>query len=119
MYEVPGWSWADQALAAGVVAVHAAVVVALMLVLGTLFRSTVPVAATALGLSVAPAILASVLGAGFLRVLPVFGLRDLVADVANGRTVGVGDLAPLAAGLVFLPLCLAVAGRRLTREQLQ
>src|SRR5215207_4975831 len=44
MYEVPGWSWADQVLAAGVVLVHAAVVVALMLALGTLFRSTVPIA---------------------------------------------------------------------------
>lgn len=119
MYEVPGWSWADQVLAAGVVAVHAAVVVALTLALGTFFRSTVPVAVTSLGLSVAPEILAPVLGAGFLRVLPVFGPRDLVSDVANGRAVGAGDWLPLAAGLVFLPLCLRVAGMRLNREQFQ
>lgn len=119
MYEVPGWSWPDQILAAGVVAVHAAVVVALMLALGTLFRSTVPIAVTALGLSVAPAILSPVFGSGFLQVLPVFGLRDTVADIANGRATGTGDLAPLVAGLGFLPLCLAFAGRRLNREQLQ
>jgi hypothetical protein len=58
------------------------------------------------------------LGAGLLLGLSVFGLRDLVADRANGHAVGAENWAPLAAGLVFLPLCLSVAGARLTREQL-
>ena len=119
MYEVPGWSWTNQILAAGLVAVHAALVVGLVLALGTLFRSTVPVAAVALGLSVAPMFLSPLLADGVLRWYPAFRLGDLLADVAHGRTVGVGDLAPLVCGLVFLPLCLAFAGHRLNREQLQ
>ena len=119
MYEVPGWSWANQVLAAGLVAVHAAIVAGLMLALGTLFRSTVPVAAVALGLSVAPVFLSSLIADGVLRLYPVFRLGDLLADVANDRPVGAGDLAPLVCGLVFLPLCLALAGHRLNREQLQ
>jgi ABC-2 type transport system permease protein len=119
MYEVPDWSWTDQILAAGLAVVHAAIVVGLMLALGTLFRSTVPVAVVALGLSVAPMFLSPLIADGVLRLYPVFRLGDLLSDVANGRPVGPGDLAPLVCGLVFLPLSLAFAGRRLTREQLQ
>lgn len=119
MYEIPDWSWADQILAAGLVAVHAATVVGLMLALGTLFRSTVPVAVVALGLSVAPIFLSPLIADGVLRLYPVFRLGDLLADVAHGRPIAVGDLVPLASGLIFLPLCLALAGYRLTREQLQ
>jgi ABC-2 type transport system permease protein len=118
MFDVPGWSWVDQGLAAGVVALHATFVVALMLALGTLFRSTVPVAVTALGLSFAPLFLAPLLSSGMLRMMPVFGLGDLVSDVATGRA-GAGDFAPVVAGLIFLPLCLGFAGLRLTREELQ
>jgi ABC-2 type transport system permease protein len=119
MYEIPGWSWADQVLAAGLVAANAAIVVGLMLVLGTLFRSTVPVAAVALSLSVVPMFLAPLVADGVLGLYPVFRLGDLLSDVANGRPVGAGDLVPLICSLVFLPLCLAFAGHRLTREQLQ
>ena len=118
MYDVPGWSWMDQGLAAGLVALHAAIVVALMLALGTLFRSTVPVVVTALGVSVAPLFLAPLVSSGMLRMMPVFGLGDLVSNVANGRA-GAGDLVPVMAGLVFLPLCLGVAGYRLSRQELQ
>ena len=119
MYEIPGWSWSDQILAAGLVAVHAAIVVGLMLALGTLFRSTVPVAVVALGLSVAPMFLSALIAGGVLRLYPVFRLGDLLSDIANGYPVGAGDLAPLVCGLAFLPMCLAFAGHRLTREQLQ
>jgi ABC-2 type transport system permease protein len=119
MYDMPGWSWADQGLASGLAGVHASIVVALMLALGTFFRSVVPVAVTGLGLSVAPPVLAPLIGSGTQRILPVFGLRDLVSDVANGRALGAGDLLPLIAGLVFLPLVLSFAGYRLSREQLQ
>jgi ABC-2 type transport system permease protein len=118
MYDVPGWSWVDQGIAAGLVAHHATTVVALMLALGTLFRSTVPVVVTALGLSVAPLFLAPLVDSEVLRMLPVFGSQGLVSDVANGRA-GAGDLAPVVAGLVFLPLCLGFAGLRLTLEELQ
>ena len=119
LYRITGWSWVDQILATGLVAVHAAMVVALMLLLGTLFRSTVPVAVVALGLSVAPMFLSSLVDATVLRLMPVFRLGDLISAVADGRAVGATDLLPLLAGLVFLPLCLAVACLRLTREQLQ
>ena len=119
MYEVPGWSWVGQMLAAGLVAVHAAVVVGLMLMLGTHFRSTVPIAVVALGLSAAPLFLSPLVADRALRLYPVFRLGGLLADVANGRAVGVVDLVPLICGLVFLALCLALAGRRLARQQLQ
>lgn len=119
LYRIPGWSWVNQTLATGLVSLHAAMVVALMLLLGTLFRSTVPVAVVALGLSVAPMFLGSLVGASALRLMPVFRLGDLVSAVADGRAVGATDLLPLLTGVVFLPLCLAVAGLRLTQEQLQ
>ena len=119
LYRIPGWSWVNQTLATGLVSLHAAMVVALMLLLGTLFRSTVPVAVVALGLSIAPIFLSSLVGAGALRLMPVFRLGDLVSAVADGRAAGATDLLPLLAGAVFLPFCLAVAGLRLTQEQLQ
>ena len=119
MYHVPGWSWADQVLAVGAIAIHAAVVVALMLALGAIFTSIVPVAATAVGLSVAPTFLAPLLDDGILRWYPVFRLDDLIAKAAGGQAIGRTDLAPLVAGLVFLVLCLAVAGYQLSRQELQ
>src|SRR5215211_1276332 len=112
LYDVPDWSWMDQIFSLGLIAIHVPIVVALMLLLGTLFRSTIPLVATALGLSVAPAVVAPIIGSGFLRMLPVFGLRDLMADVANGQSIAAADFMPLIAGLIFLPICLGIAGRR-------
>ena len=120
MYDVPGWSWAGQILGACLAAVHATIVVALMLALGTLFRrSTVPIAVVALGLSFAPMFLAPLVGSRALQLMPISRLDDLVTEVVDGRAVGASDLAPLAAGLVCMALCLVYAGYRLTREQLQ
>lgn len=119
MYHVPGWSWADQFLAVGLIAIHAAVVVALMLALGAIFTSIVPVAAAALGLSVGPVFLSPLLDDGALRWYPVFRMDDLISAVAGGQPVSGADLAPVASGLMFLVLCLCVAGFRLSRQELQ
>ena len=118
LYHVPGWSWADQLLAVGLVAVHAVVVVALMLALGSTFTSIAPVVAAALGLSAAPVLLSPLVADSVLRWYPVFRLGDLVSAVAGGQPVGGRDLAPLVAGLVFLVPCLSFAGNRLSRQEL-
>ena len=118
LYHVPGWSWTDQLLAVGLVAVHAVVVVALMLVLGSIFTSIAPVIAVALGVSAGPMILAPLVADSVLRWYPVFRLGDLVTTVAGGQPLDGRDLAPLAAGLIFLVLCLGFAGNRLNQQDL-
>jgi hypothetical protein len=109
----------DQFLAIGIVAVHAPIVVAMMLVFGTLFRSTVPIAITALGVCFTPLFVGPLIGSHMLQFFPVAALGDLVGLTARGEEIVGSDALPLATGALFMVLCLGVACRRLAQQQLQ
>jgi ABC-type transport system involved in multi-copper enzyme maturation permease subunit len=119
LYRIPGWSWMDQMLAIGIVAVHTPIMIAMTLLFGTLFRSTVPIALAALGVCFTPLFLGPLMGSGVLQVFPVAALGDLVTHAARGEEIGGSDVLPLVAGTLFMVTCLGIACRRLAQQQLQ
>jgi ABC-2 type transport system permease protein len=102
--------------AAGLTAFHATVVIAIVMLLSTWFRSQAPVAGIAISLNLIPFLLTSTVSLKVLGFAP--GLMDYAAiAAATGQRVGTWQ--PVVTALVLLPLCLAGACERLRTKPLQ